>query len=911
MNLFFILSVCSTFAVMKLRHAIFLLSHIFLLGLYAQPHVTEQETDALTRYARNIINFNREYPQEKVYLHMDNRSYYIGDTIWFKAYVMNATTLHPTQLSGVLYVELLNEKGVEMEHKKLRMENGMCHGEFVLKDDYRTGYYEIRAYTRYMLNWGNVRQDGEELAYELMNVAERSAVEYDYKRENGKRDIIPDYNPCIFSRTFPVYKAPEKGMYKHEMEYYPFHTLLAFPKETNSEFREDDLKLSFYPEGGNFITGINNTVAFEATDQWGRKQQIEGYITEKKDGQILTFHSDVRGRGTFTIVPEPQKKYIAHVTHKNKNYRFQLPQPLYAGVALHLSPPVAEGNAYVELTASTSRPTELLGMSLQCRGKLLAFDTLTVRSGTTLSIAIPFQKLQAGVNQLTIFNKKGEILGDRLFFVPPPSEQAVLQISEVPDSVKPYEAISLGIQVLSSGNWPAHGVFSLSVTDADERKASFDTRDIRSELLLSSELRGFIEDVDSYFSPTDDSLMAANIDLLMMVQGWRRYEWRTMASDNHTPLYTPEKGLQLDGYVISDIVSDKSRRNPDNYPRIPNLTMEVSIKSPMVTFIDTCGVDSSGCFHLDINRFFLDEAAMTMILHGREKKKWYQHIIAPVTDLKFSYPIIHRVFSPLPEAYTYYQNHTPTDEKRFSIGEAQDWVMEGIIDEVTIKKRYSHESKIYYENPDMTINYSKEWNHVIDRGCPLMNYYGSYNDDNTVLLNYHLGRMRLSQSESQLREYDSIYIRYAQRYYKPYHMPDTIRVYTNLCSREPQGRWQLDPETAHRDLLRCTFDYFKRSESPRRAPYMPKEGRRDTYFEGYSRVASFYSPDYSECALPDTADYRRTLYWNPDVWTDHKGRASVSFYNNRNTKHLHIRAEGFTRYGEFIVYDSEKAEENQ
>ena len=113
------------------------------------------DVDDIKEYARNIIDFNREYPQEKVYLHMDNRSYFIGDTIWFKAYVMDATTLRPTETSGVLYVELLNEKGVEMEHKKLRIVDGMCHGEFSLKEDYRTGYYEIRAYTRNMLNFGN------------------------------------------------------------------------------------------------------------------------------------------------------------------------------------------------------------------------------------------------------------------------------------------------------------------------------------------------------------------------------------------------------------------------------------------------------------------------------------------------------------------------------------------------------------------------------------------------------------------------------------------------------------------------------------------------------------------------------------------------------------------------------------
>ena len=111
--------------------------------------------ESLTTYAYQIIDFNREYPQEKVYLHMDNRSYFIGDTIWFKAYIMNAVSLRPTHTSGVLYVELLNENGVEMSHRKLKIKDGMCHGEFVLKDSYRTGYYEIRAYTRNMLNFGN------------------------------------------------------------------------------------------------------------------------------------------------------------------------------------------------------------------------------------------------------------------------------------------------------------------------------------------------------------------------------------------------------------------------------------------------------------------------------------------------------------------------------------------------------------------------------------------------------------------------------------------------------------------------------------------------------------------------------------------------------------------------------------
>ncbi|MBO5679333.1 MAG: hypothetical protein J6S11_05170, partial [Bacteroidaceae bacterium] len=249
---------------------------------------------------------------------MDNRSYSIGDTIWFKAYVMNAATLRPTETSGVLYVELLNEKGVEVEHKKLRLENGMCHGEFALKDNYRTGYYEIRAYTRNMLNFGNepAAQANDfyiESENETENENEEEDVEFtkqEYTKRKDKKviatqSLIADYNHTLFSRVFPVYMRPEKpGFYKEEMDFYPMHTLLSFPKETEIDIRPDDLQLSFFPEGGKLVEGLPSIIAFEAVDQWGRKRDIEGYITEGKENRITSFKAFGRGRGTFSLRPE-------------------------------------------------------------------------------------------------------------------------------------------------------------------------------------------------------------------------------------------------------------------------------------------------------------------------------------------------------------------------------------------------------------------------------------------------------------------------------------------------------------------------------------------------------------------------------------------------------------------------------
>ena len=70
-----------------------------------------------------------------------------------------------------------------------------------------------------------------------------------------------------------------------------------------------------------------------------------------------------------------------------------------------------------------------------------------------------------------------------------------------------------------------------------------------------------------------------------------------------------------------------------------------------------------------------------------------------------------------------------------------------------------------------------------------------------------------------------------------------------------------------------------------------KKGYRRTSLQGYSVARQFFEVDYSKGHLPDEADYRRTLYWNPALETDSLGRAYVDFYNNSNTTHPRIEAE--------------------
>ena len=402
---------------LSLRRAGLLLSALLLCCVAsAQTAETTDTAEKLADYARNIITFNREHPQEKVYLHMDNRSYFIGDTIWFKAYVMNATTLHPTQQSGVLYVELLNEYGAEVAHKKMRLENGMCHGNFVLEDEFRTGYYEIRAYTRYMLNWGNdlsnlivsgangpsVTGGVHRQSRKLPTVEPNNFIDFlalsEEEQIKGRGQVAPDPNLYLFTRVFPVYARPEiDGEYKKEMNLYPYHSGLMLPLETNYELRPDNLEIMFFPEGGALVAGVPSLVAFEATDQWGRKCEVEGYITEGQQNIITNFRTTSRGRGVFPLNPTSGKEYHAHVTFRGKEYSFELPEVEPAGCVLRLQPPMVSGDMTFQILCPEDVPGESLAWTLQCRGALTDYDTLSSRASTTF--VVPKENLKTGVNQ--------------------------------------------------------------------------------------------------------------------------------------------------------------------------------------------------------------------------------------------------------------------------------------------------------------------------------------------------------------------------------------------------------------------------------------------------------------------------------------------------------------------------------
>lgn len=90
---------------------------------------------------------------EQPYVQTDRPYYYRGEPVYFKAYVNYVMPALSDSLSQVLYIDLIDTAGAILLRKELRLINGMAEGSMVLPSKLPPGNYELRAFTRWMMNF--------------------------------------------------------------------------------------------------------------------------------------------------------------------------------------------------------------------------------------------------------------------------------------------------------------------------------------------------------------------------------------------------------------------------------------------------------------------------------------------------------------------------------------------------------------------------------------------------------------------------------------------------------------------------------------------------------------------------------------------------------------------------------------
>ena len=471
--------------------------------------------------------------QEKVYLHIDNNCYFKGDTIWYKSYVVKADSLTYTDMSRILYVELVSPDGLVVERQGIIISpDGYGDGNFALKDSLYSGYYELRAYTRWMLNFcvtehPYTRTDREQFY--------NSQMAEDFFRLYG----------AVYSRVVPVYERPETpGNY---LEKY----IVSRPKQRLDKELKEELTVSFYPEGGSLIAGTSCVVAFEALNEEGEQVEITGKLdVGDKSIDIATLH---QGRGVFTVNVPESGRMKARFIYNGKDYSFDLPKVEQRGCALHLDAVSNELTADIRFRGLGEGLD--FGVAVLCRGVLKSFQTIK----GSQRLQIDKSLLPTGVCNLLVIDEFGKPLADRLFFVNHhdiPLQS--LNLAGLESEYQPYDSISIDIQAPAGTKH-----LSISVRDGSTDDPTYDTGNIMTDLLLSSDLKGFVAYPDYYFK-ADDTQHRQHLDLLMLVQGWRRYDYAEL-TNSQPPRYQPEYTMTVEGAVYKTISFDEIREDEVGY----------------------------------------------------------------------------------------------------------------------------------------------------------------------------------------------------------------------------------------------------------------------------------------------------------------------------------------------------------
>jgi len=899
----------------------YLVKTLMLLCLAASgisSHAKPVGIDSLQRFAGNIHQFNSIFPQEKVYLQFDNTSYYTGETIWFKAFVTNASGLSRTE-SKVLYVDLISPTGEVLKQQKLMIVAGQADGSLVLLDgatsqarekrgvvEYPSGFYEVRAYTSYMLN-------------------------FDEK--------------SIFSRVFAVFEKPkEEGSFYQSSPVVKIRKAESFNPRPKTE-NIHDINASFYPEGGQLIIGKPCRVAFKVTDETGFGTDAQG-VTEDGTVSFSTIHN---GMGEFLFTPLQRRNQVK-ITAGGKTQTFNLPQAENSGIALSV---VQDGKDSLEVAVDATGGFygTTLGVTLTCRGELMDFFTIDAGPAPARK-KISLHGVPEGVCRIHLFDSHGTLYSSRsLYHRSKQTKVPVIEVKADKDSYGPFDRIQLNFSLDDGNGNPFHDRFCLSVRDIRSQGSPM-ADDLRTFMLLSSDLRGLIETPSWYFE-SDSPECDHSLDLLCMIQGWERYDWNIMTGQSEfTERHRREESLTVNGWILNS-----SGRRPMNGVEVKAALVPQDKK---LTETYSYITDSTGYFGFDLGPAFYDYAKLSISAFTGKRKR----LVGPDARIVLERSLKPAIRPYQPEELVITSNQA-TRKKAGNSQAVQDEdglsaiisVEKGLLlPEVDINEDRMYVDYFTFKSYDVI----KDTEAELDKGDYSTDLYGyliekGYDISDTCQGDFRADSVEINGFKAFFYIHDSKHyydkgisdypfsidamdIRSIIVYEKPMTMFEIIQVcplfndfmnkgvqkglgnaseyasmflddmpddfaLTDLFPEYLANNPHIDPRKLERRKILVDIQLKEKREMSSKSDRFRLD-RRVTTVDGYSRPYSFYSPEYPSGPIQGDVDYRRTLYWNPNVITDEEGKAQVEFYNSSITRHFNVSAAGITASGVPYILES-------
>src|ERR1035437_785328 len=533
-------------------------------------------------HSQNNQIYSFGYEPEKIYLQLDGKVYTTDKTIWFKSIVTSASDHILTKLSGVLYVELIGPDEKIIEKKLIKLENGIGDGFFDLNQSYSEGLYLIRAYTEWNKNFAT-----DFFFKEYIQVFAPSAkVKSDpisniklVEKQNNERQLIAYFDPLAIdslhkkeltvfitiddkkdslsirpnddNKFMIEYLIPDKSQFVTLQ----MRTKKLFTYTKTIALNEDRPDLQFFPESGELVNELPCKVGFKAVDYNGKGKKIEGDIINGNGEIVAMFKSNQAGMGSFTLTNvDKNSTFSARLNSQSDEkivYIYPLPEVASLGNVLSV---VKKANEIIFTASSNYLKNDSIYIRTSCRG-LVYYDIKGKLQDGVLQFALRADSLPEGIIAFTMMDNLRQPVAERLFFNEKPESRINIAISPEKEIYTQRELTRLNIKTSNNNGQPLKANLSLLVLNKEEMGQIQSMRqNILSYFLLSSDLKGEIENPGSYFN--ENSKNYNDLDDLLLTQGWRKYLYTKLADKEN---FQPESKLTISGSV-NGIFSQKKRK---------------------------------------------------------------------------------------------------------------------------------------------------------------------------------------------------------------------------------------------------------------------------------------------------------------------------------------------------------------
>ena len=830
-------------------------------------------------------------PQEKVYLQTDKPYYSAGEDLWFKGYLVNATTLEPTALSQYLYVELIDKSDSVIYRVKIKKDSLGFSGHLKLKPELPSGYYALRAYTRWMQNIDNdffftksivIGNSIDDKVTGKITYGTPSAglvpvvltfTDASQNPISGKRvEILQNRTSTSKKKMYMVtnhegkinWQVPvdtkdnSKKVIEASIDDIGYKNNFYLPEFST------DFDVQFFPESGVFLNNDLQSLAFKAIGKDGLSVNVTGRIFTDKNEEVSRFPTSYKGMGKFSLQTQPNESYYALVKKADgTEKRFELPLTETEAVTLHLR--YSKNKILYEVVNQTSIPNQSLYLLVHSRGKVFVIQAFEKPVGQILESLLP-----PGIVSFSVIDSFGHTFCERLSFVRNNSSPVISMESNKPSYGK-RELVDLSLDIHSRIEEPVNGSFSISITDSRTVKLDSMADNIQSNLLLSSDIKGYIEDPAAYFADNKTETHE-KMDVLMMTQGWRRFNTANIVKAVYKkPAHSLEESQSLSGKVL----------NAFNKPSKKNSIILFSKNKANIS-----ETDSLGGYMIDGIDF---QDSTSFMLKAIKPKGITDVEIVPDVD-KFPKPCLFIPAMLNPNVAAQDDYFKQSKEKYY-----YDGGMRAVnLSEVTIKGAKAPDSKTYYyTGKAITGLTSKE----------LEKHPGM----NMLSLLQLIPGIRISGDQISLRGTGTNPF---QESVNPLFLIDDVE-YKTLNDISFLTSNDVEKIEIFRGTSAAIFGSQGRNGAI--AIYMkgfnykvntPVYSLAHIVPLGYQKPAQFYVPKYEVDSVRNSSqpDLRTTIYWNPELVADSNGVVHVKFYTADKANDYSVVFEGLTNSGEICRY---------